>query len=102
MGLTLFSFLGSVGFFPFEDDAFGIWRRIEGEGAVVEGRREVPGEGVAVLRPGVVGEGRDDELAWQRKLSELNPELPIDTFLVEGIVFAGDTVYCAGANVDCG
>ncbi len=48
---------------------------------------------IAVLRPGLVGEGRDDEPARQRKLSKLNPDLPVDAFLVEGILLAGDALY---------
>ena len=55
-----------------------------------------------MLRPGLVGEGRDDEPARKRKLSELNPDLPVDAFLVEGILLAGDTLYGGGADVDGG
>jgi hypothetical protein len=54
-----------------------------------------------VLRPGIVGKSGDNQLARERKLSELNPDLPVDTFLVEGIVFASDTLHGARPNVDC-
>ena len=61
---------------------------------IVEGWREVPGERDCVCCwPGVVGESPDDELAWQRELSELNPDLPVDAFLTEGILLAGDALY---------
>jgi hypothetical protein len=82
MDSPLFLFPGGARFFPFKNDAFGIGRRIEDEGLIVEGGCEVPSEGVAVLWPGVVGEGGDDEPARERELPELDPDLPVDVFLV--------------------
>src|SRR5258708_11581193 len=102
MGLTLFSFLGGGSRLPWREEAFGIGGRIEDEGLVVVGRREVPAEGVAVLRPGLVDEARDDQSAGERKLSKLDPDLPIGAFLMEGILLAGDTLYGGGADVDRG
>jgi hypothetical protein len=82
MDSPLFLFPGGARFFPFENDASGTGRRIEDEGLIVEGGCEVPSEGVAVLWPGVVGEGGDDEPARERELPELDPDLPVDVFLV--------------------
>ena len=92
----------SCGFDLCDGDAVSVGRWIEGEGIVAEGGRQVPGEDLAVLRLCVIGEGADDELAGQGKLSELDPYLPVDTFLTEGILLAGDTVDGAGADVVCG
>src|SRR5271154_1522858 len=95
-------FPGAVGLFLGEDDALGIRRRIEDEGVIIEGRRKVPGERIAVLRPGVVGQSPNDELTRQRELSELNPYLPIRSWLTEGVVLARDVLYGTGANIDRG
>src|SRR5271170_2990414 len=95
-------FLGGVGVFLGEDDALGVRRRIEDEGVIVERWRKVPGKRIGVLWPGFVSQRPNDELAWQGKLSELNPDLPIRSLLTEGIVLAGNVLYGAGANVDRG
>ena len=55
-----------------------------------------------MLRSSLVGKGGNNELAREWKLSKLNPDLPVDAFLVEGIVLAGDTLYLAGPKVDGG
>jgi hypothetical protein len=94
-------FLGGFGFDLCDGDAVSIGRRIEGEGVVAEGGRKVPGEYLAMLRLCVIGKGSDDELARQWKLSELDPDLPIETFLTEGVLLAGDTVDGAGTDVVC-
>lgn len=49
--------------------------------------------------PGIVGKGSDDELSWKREVSQLDPDLPIDTLLTKGIVFAGGALDRAGADV---
>ena len=102
MAVTLFPFPGVVGGLPFEEDALGIGRRIEDEGRLIEGGREVPGQVDGVLRPGLVGEGGDDEPAGERIVAELNPDLPVDAFLVEDVLLAGDAFDGGGAGVDGG
>src|SRR5580698_5708891 len=80
-------------------DAANAGRWNEGEGIVAEGRREVPRENFTVLRLCVIGESPDDELSRKRKLSELDPYLPIDTLLAEGVLLAGNPVHSAGADI---
>src|SRR5436190_4648159 len=47
----------------------------EREGAVVERGREIPGVRRDILRPRLVGERRQDDLARQREVAQLNPYL---------------------------
>src|SRR5580704_7313145 len=97
----LFVLTGGPGVDLCDGDAASVGRWIEGEGILAVGGRQVPSEDLAVLRLCVVSEGSDDELAWQRELPELDPYLPIDTFLTEGILLAGHIVGSAGADVIC-
>ena len=55
-----------------------------------------------MLWPGLVGEGGNDQPARKRIVSELNPDLPVDAFLVEGILLAGDALDGCGAGVNGG
>lgn len=80
----------------------GIGRRIEGEGRFVIGGRQVPDEVGGVLRPGIVGKGADDEFSWKRILTQLDPDLPVEAFLAESILFAGDALDRARTDVDGG
>src|SRR6516164_9221274 len=55
-----------------------------------------------MLRPGIVGKGPDDEFSWEWVLAQLNPDLPVEAFLTEGIVFAGNALHCARTNINGG
>ena len=91
-----------VGLLFREENALGIRRRIEDKGGIVEGRRQVPGQRIAVLRSGFVGEGADDKFERQRVVAELNPYLPVDAFLTKGILFAGHAFYRGWSDIGSG
>ena len=66
------------------------------------GGRQVPDEVGGVLRPGIVRNGADDEFSRERIVSQLDPDLPVEAFLAEGIVLAGDALDRAWTNVHGG
>ena len=85
-----------------EENALSIRRRIEDKGGIVEGRRQVPGQRITVLRSSFVGQGADDEFERQRIVAELNPYLPVESFLTKGILFAGHAIDRGWSDIDSG
>src|SRR5215469_3254934 len=55
-----------------------------------------------MLRSGIIGKGANDEFPWERVLSQLDPDLPVQAFLAEGIVFAGNALHGARPSVKSG
>src|SRR5204862_1756655 len=95
VNLLLFAGRGRLDHLPPADAARGHER----EGAVVERGREIPGVRRDILRPRLVRERRQDELARQWEVAQLNPYLPVQSFLPKRVVPAGDAADLAGPDV---
>jgi hypothetical protein len=64
----------------------GIRRRIEDDGCIVVGRREVPCKYRYVLWTSVVSGGGQNQFFGQRMIAQLDPDLPVETGLPEGVM----------------
>ena len=85
-----------------EIDLADAWRRNEAESRVVEGRGEIPGEDSRVLGASLVGGSRQHEFSGQRVGAHLNPDLPVESGLPEGIVLTGDALDLGRSDIGGG
>ena len=77
-----------------------VCRGHKGEQGVVKLRRQIPGQPRDVLRLRLFRGSGDDKLAGQGDIAPLDPELPIDVLLPEGVMVAEDPVDRAWTDVD--
>src|SRR5438552_11374312 len=94
-----FSLLGSCWGLAGEDDSVGILGRHERERLVADGRRQVPLQERNVLGLTFLVHSRYDELSRQPRLTLLDPDLPIDTFLPERVVIGQYATNPGGTDV---